>query len=545
MELLGWMYKYRGFLGPDKPLDFDEHRYLEPIYKDDCEEMDLLKAGQVGVSEYLLSWFIWSADVRKATGLYIFPTDGLVSDFSTARLGPAIEPEVSPYLAEIIISSHSTKAGRRGADRVGLKRVRDRFIYFRGGQVKPDSRAPQLKSIDADVLVLDEFDEMDPRAPVISMERLGHSNIAQVRKASTPTYSEVGIHAEYLQSDQRRWFVSCKSCGQKQDLRLEDMIIEFDDLQRPVAWHKDNAGNPFIACRRCGGEMDRLGHGEWVVAYPGRRVHGYHLSRLFAPHKPLMDIIEGLQSTNETKRQQIYNQGLGLPYSSPLAIKLTDDILNACRRDYGLTPSQGRGSKVYCGVDVGNLLHVVIREVFPDGSRQARYIGEVSEFEDVAQLMRIHGVKTTVVDALPETRKAREFQEGFPRGKIWLAYYTSQKVGSKKESEMTWDTDELTVNIDRTRALDATLSLFTDAARGEPGNTLPGNAKDIPDYYTHLKALERRLVTDANGNQLAVYVSASPDHYAHAENYLNMATEFPGMGTKKLGVLLQAKAKGW
>jgi outer membrane protein OmpA-like peptidoglycan-associated protein len=40
-----------------------------------------------------------------------------------------------------------------------LKRIRDNYVYFRGASVRLDGRAPQLRSIDVDVLVLDEYDK--------------------------------------------------------------------------------------------------------------------------------------------------------------------------------------------------------------------------------------------------------------------------------------------------------------------------------------------------------------------------------------------------
>jgi phage terminase large subunit GpA-like protein len=174
MALLPWTQLRRKLLGPDKLFDLTQHKYLAGIYEDDCQEMVLCKAGQVGISEYLVSWLLHSASERQCTGLYVFPTDTHVSDFSAARLGPAIDPDVSQYLADLVMPA---SGGQRGADRVGLKRVGSRFIYFRGAKVQPDGRAPQLRSVDADVLILDEYDEMDPRAPALARERLGHSFI--------------------------------------------------------------------------------------------------------------------------------------------------------------------------------------------------------------------------------------------------------------------------------------------------------------------------------------------------------------------------------
>lgn len=489
--------------------------------------MVLCKAGQIGVSEYLISWLLWSADERLATGLYVFPTDTHVSDFSAARLGPAIDPEVSQYLADLVMPA---SGGQRGADRVSLKRVGARFIYFRGAKVQPGGRAPQLRSVDADVLILDEYDEMDPRAPALARERLGHSAIGDVRVASTPTFANVGIHREYLASDQRTWHVRCSKCGQWQDLTIHDMVVEWDDLGRPVGWHQDKEGIPFLACRQCGGRMNRDGDGEWVATYPDRAVHGYHISRLFAPYRDLQEILDSLNTVDETERQQAYNQGLGLPYRGAAIMALDREMLDACRREYGLGSGLGADKRIgnrVAGVDVGRVLHVVVRDVMADGDRTARFIGEVPDCEDVAHILDMYGVGRCVIDALPETRKARELQASRPRGQVWLAYYTRQKQGSKKKGPVDLNPRERTVNLDRTRTLDATLALFALAGRGEAGNTLPANARDLADYYDHLTALERRLVDGSDGNKVAVYVESGPDHYGHAENYCNVAAELP------------------
>lgn len=535
LDLLTWTILHRRWLGPDKLFDLKRHRYTVDIFHDDAQEIVVCKAGQMTVSEYALSWMLWSADVRKATGLYVFPTDTHVSDFSAARLGPAIEARTSPYLAELVVAARNT-AGQRGADRVGYKRIGDGDIYFRGGKVQKGGAAPQLHSVDADCLVLDERDQMDKRVEALARQRLGHSAIGEIRIVSTPTFANVGIHAAYLASDQRTWHVSCTSCGRWQDLVIEDLVVESDDLGRPLDWHRDALGKPFLACRVCGGKLDRLGPGRWVAAYPGRRVHGYHLSRLFAAHRTLEQMLADLDTVDESQRQQAVNQGLGLPYRSPSSMSLDDTTLDKCRRDYGLgvcaqtsrgaqTSTERRGAaRVTCGVDVGSKLHVVIRELMESGERQARFIGEVDGFADVGQLMRLHGVDVCVVDALPETRAARTFQGDWPKGVVWLAYYTTPKVGSKDPAAVSWNEEKGTATLARTRTLDATLAAFATSARGEPGNTLPANARDIQDYYAQLKAPERVFQDGADGNRVAVYVESGPDHYAHAENY-NLAAE--------------------
>ena len=515
LDLLGWMYRYRKMLEADRRFDLRQHVYLRALYEERSQRVVLFKASQVGVSEYLISYAIHACDQRQATALYVFPTNDLVGDFSTARLGPAIE--ASPYLARLV---EEAGGGRRGTDRVTLKRVRNRFLYLRGGTVKPDGKAPQLKSIPADVLILDELDEMDARAPVIARKRLGHSGIAEERIASTPTYPGRGIHREWQSSDMREWFVQCGGCGNRQPMTINDIVIEWDTLGRPVAWHGQQAGAAFVACRKCGKAMDRLQPGEWVATMPGSETVGYHVTKFMSPLVSLDDIVSNLDTVDETKRREAFNQDLGETYT-PRGGSLSTDILDACKRDYATGPVASE--TCFMGVDVGRVWHVVIRgKINEQGERPLRFAGDVPSAEEVGRLIRLYNPRTVVIDALPETSKVRELQAAHRKYLIWPAYYGVQKVGSKKEDAFAWDYKEQVANLDRTRTLDETFARFIDH-----GNTLPANVADIRDYYAHLMASVRVLEKDTYGQEIARYVESGPDHFAHAENYCMAASECP------------------
>lgn len=531
LNLLEWTTLHRAYLVPDRPFDLRHHPFLISLYSDEHPHVVVYKAAQMGASEWMISDAFHSCDVKGATVLYVFPTDVHVSDFSTARIGPAIE--ASPYLESIISSEAGpdgesgagTPAGgrqrrRRGSDRVTLKRIRNRFIYLRGGQVKVDGRAPQLKSIDADALYLDEVDEIDPRAISLARQRLGHSKLKLKRDASTPTYANIGVHALWQETDQREWFIRCGRCGRWQFLTIKHVVQEWDLLERPVAWHgaPDKA---WAACERCGGRLDHRAAGQWVARYPGREIHGYHLTKLFSPMARLLDIVRALQETDESKRKETVNQDLGEPYS-PRGGRLTDEQLDACRREYGHGPAPGE--KTYAGIDVGKLINVVIRgSRHPEtGEIPQRWAGEVEHEADVVRELRRWNVTRCVMDALPETRMARNVQAAMPPGVVWLAYYTDGGNVAKKPEPISWDEEDGTVTMDRTRTLDDMVADFVDKTR-----TLPAYARDVPDYYAHMKASVRVMEKTARGDKVARYIHTEPDHYAHAENYARAAEQAP------------------
>ncbi len=171
--------------------------------------------------------------------------------------------------------------------------------------------APKLKSVAGDIVIFDELDEMDPRAPVIAVKRLGHSPIGGRLDISTLTYHGRGIDARFQESDQREWHVRCVACGEWQPMTIHQVVIEWDELERPTAWHGMREGRAFVACRKCGRELDRLARGRWVAAYPERPIAGFHLSKLFSATADLLPIIAQLQKTDETVRRECFNQDAG------------------------------------------------------------------------------------------------------------------------------------------------------------------------------------------------------------------------------------------
>lgn len=511
-DRLEWTLKKRPFLIPGREFDIKNHKYLVDLYRCEAKEIIAKKSGQAGVSEWLVTYAIHACDQRKANVLYVFPTEGIVSDFSTARLGPAIE--ASPYLQQIIIDG-SGMDGRKGSDRITLKRIRDRFIYLRGSQVQPDGSAPKLKTIDADILILDEVDELDQRAPSIAKKRLGHAplHLGNILYVSTPTYPGYGIDQEYTDSDQRKWFVPCPHCGRKQPLTIDNIVIEWDDVGRPLAWHGQNKNKAWAACENCGKELDRLADGEWVATVPDHERVGFHLSKLFSPFTELITVVKNLDTVDETKRREAFNQDLGETYT-PRGGNLTTEDLDACRREYGHGPDRYRTCVM--GIDVGNVLHVVVRTLPEFLSKETRqiYAGEAT-WDSIHNLIKIYQPRTIVIDAGPELTKAREFQAMYARNLIWLAYFPNQPLGTKVDLD-SWDPINRKVTLDRTRIMDSMFAGFYGRK-----STLPIHARNIRDYYKQMRVNIRIMKEIGNsGVEVATYIdNNAPDHYCFGEVY--------------------------
>lgn len=193
-------------------------------------------------------------------------------------------------------------------ERITLKRVGRGFLYLRGAQVSPSGQAPGLKSIDADTLVIDEVDECDSRAVPIAQKRLLHSDIVRQWHVSTPSFTDFGIDAMYAESSQNEWMVKCEGCNEWEAVTIDNLVIEWDSLHRPARWHD----TPH--CRKCGREFPTGSGGQWVAAYPESDISGYHPTIFCNPKANYLSIIKSLQTTDETKRREAYNQLLGECY---------------------------------------------------------------------------------------------------------------------------------------------------------------------------------------------------------------------------------------
>ena len=185
---------------------------LVAIARDPHDFVVIQKSAQVGATELLINLALWAADHAlggRGNVLFCMPNQNQMDDFAQARVDRAIQD--SPSLRARL---QPEPPRRKGADRKRLKRIGPGYLYLRGS----DS-ARQIASVDADLVVLDEFDQMREGTLDLARKRLASSRAGRLIVASTPRYPEAGINALYLHSDQRRYLIPCRHCEYEQDLR--------------------------------------------------------------------------------------------------------------------------------------------------------------------------------------------------------------------------------------------------------------------------------------------------------------------------------------
>ncbi len=357
---------------------------LHAIYADSHPFMVIRKPSQVGATEFNLNSAAWAADSQYANRgvvLYLLPTQEMADRISQVRMGKVIQE--SPYLRKRAVPVPGIA---RGPANIQRRTIGPGVIYFCGSE-----QEPQYSGIDADLVILDEYDLMKEDVLSLSQSRLRSSRSPRLRVSSTPTISDFGVSSIFEMSDQRHYEMLCSQCGTWQEPSFPDS----------VDW---DAGR--VVCLSCRCPLDPFSEGRWVPRQPGQsEIRGYQLNRLSLPHPPLRDMKLALDGKLPTTKETFYRQDLGHPFTSPES-RLTPDILDACVEVW--QPRLLRMNVM--GIDVGSKLHVVVR-----GRLKERwYLFEaftVDSFEDIEGCFECYNIQCCVVDAFPETREARRFQK--------------------------------------------------------------------------------------------------------------------------------------
>jgi len=189
--------------------------------------------------------------------------------------------------------------------------------------------------------------------------------------------------------------------------------------------------------------------------------------------------------------QKFYNSNLGVVHEVKGARVQADDIVE-CIKDYLVPVSLTSGTITTIGIDQGADIHYHIDAWYPlpispsntsDFNMKFRPklvdYGIVKEFEALDTLMRKWQIRSAVIDANPEKRKALEFASRFD-GLVNLCIY-GEGVNGKNISK--WST-EPTITVDRTAWLDLSLGRFINHTISLPKNL-------STEYQDHIRALVR------------------------------------------------------
>jgi phage terminase large subunit GpA-like protein len=335
------------------PYRIERTPYLKEIA--DClspsspiQRVVFMKSAQIGASELGFNWIGYVMHSCPGPMMMVQPTTDLAEKISKQRIASMIEE--TPVLQHLI----SNKARDTG-NTVLVKE------FYGGILVITGANSPVgLRSMPVRFLFCDEVDSYPADVggegdPVSLAEK--RTKTYSVRKkifiTSTPKIKDASrIEAEYLLSDQRRFFVPCPHCGTMQWLQWKQLVWTNDDPQ--TARYKCEHCETLIEERH---KTAMLSHGEWRATNQSSGVTaGFHISALYSPvgWESWPQVVEQfLKAKGDAPLLKTFvNTILGESWEEEYAAKMGAGDLQARAEDYELGTAPSGVLLLTAGVDV-------------------------------------------------------------------------------------------------------------------------------------------------------------------------------------------------
>jgi phage terminase large subunit GpA-like protein len=280
-----WADKYRRLSSKASaepgPWRTDRTPYLrEPM---DClssespvQRVVMMFAAQTGKTEAGSNWLGYVIDHAPGPMLCVQPTVEMAKRLSKQRLESMISE--TPCLAEKIAPARARDSGNT----MFSKEFSGGIMLLTGA-----NSATGLRSAPCRYLFADEVDgfpaDVDGEGDPVALAERRTTTFARrkILLTSTPTVKDFSrIEAEYLRSDQRRFYVPCPRCGAMEWLKWGQ--LKWDDRRPETVRYQ---------CEHCGERFEELHKpamlraGEWRATAPAGngRTAGFQLSGLYSP----------------------------------------------------------------------------------------------------------------------------------------------------------------------------------------------------------------------------------------------------------------------
>lgn len=501
---LAWIVLNKFVNENQEPIEFDNHRFMIDFYADDSDDIVSKKSAQVGFSVAAILKSLHRAKYRKNNVIYVLPTKDVVDGFVVPKVNPLISS--NPAIHSIVSD-----------DSKSLKKVGDRFLYFRGG-----FNDRQAINISGDILVIDEYDRMPEMSVVNTFDsRLQASKEPKRWRFSNPSSIGFGVDALYTDSNQLHWMVTCHSCGY---VSYMDWAKEQDEWDGEVIFsHYVDQERQVYACGDCGEEIsdhDRR-MGEWIPKHPERPRHGYWFSQMMAPWVSAKRIIDQFEESNA---EFFHNFVLGKAYTMEDMRVNRETILRAC------APSNIQRTQVAIGVDqdAGGQYYVCMT---PQGIFAHGYVGSWEEIEH----MKLMYNAVVVCDPNPYSAVPKQMAAKYSD---WYLCYFKNLDGL---SAVQWKEKEQVVYADRTRVIDIRANEIVHARM-----LYREHAYALEDVITHWKNLYRTTEEEPDGRTKSVWmkVEDKQSDYPFAEVYARIGlSQLMGLGGSLIEPTQEPSAK--
>lgn len=247
---------------------------MDALNDPSIKQVVVMSSAQVGKTEFILNTLGYHIAHNPAPILVVQPTLSMAQAFSKDRLAPMLRD--TPCLKGKVKDPRSRDSGNTTLHKV----FPNGHITIAGA-----NSAAGLASRPVRIVLCDEIDRYPPSAgsegdPVrLAAKRATTFWNSKLVTVSTPTIKGASrIEAEYLQSDQREYYVPCHDCGEKQTLKWAQ-----------VRWDKDKPDTAHYVCEHCGSiwsdsqRYKAIRDGQWIANEQNTKIAGFKLSGLYSP----------------------------------------------------------------------------------------------------------------------------------------------------------------------------------------------------------------------------------------------------------------------
>lgn len=477
--------------GARKPFEFDGHYFLVDPLRDWTPQQAIRKAAQIGFSTNISLKEFYAAEFNGWNGIHTFPTLRMVSRFVPSKVDGLID--VNPYLKR--------KIGRGAANSMQKKKFGLSWIFWAGCEGDNEGIMDT-----ADYISNDEVDMSNPLTVEDFMSRTAASDYKGRWDFSNPTTDGATVSRRWRESDQKVMVHRCSRCSKLFVNNFYDCV----DLERKI-----------YICRACGKplrEEDRCynpdtKYPQWVAKYPDRDISGYWIPHMIAPWISAKETITAFLQNSE---EYFHRFVLAKPIADPEARIKRETILRNC------TQEAANRQMVVAGIDQGKTFYMVI------GNPKGIFTLETgSSWSDMDDYMRSYDVNSCVVDYLPDTDGAADFEKRWP-GKVLLNY---QNKDSKTTDVFRFDEVKRFCYTDKNPMISKVVKAFINGGikifmPPDHPRLVGRSEKDYKSYCAQAETLYRVEENTKEGNSRLVWLSSNgQDHWFLATCYYYAARE--------------------
>ena len=502
------------------PFSFEGHEWQSGVIQHPAPHKALRKASQTGGSEIIVRIILGLASLYQGTHwMYVLPSRGFASTFSTSRALPVIES--SPTLSNL-----QSKTVRNTT----MRKIGSSFVYFVGAQ-----KARQAISVPCKGVVRDEYDFGIPSVLTTFLSRFGHYRPEErfLFDVSTPTVEGYGISEMFDEGQRNYYMLYHDKCGKWVCVEAwRDIIIPGYDGTL-LTFTKADQKRPSVKVQEavclCPGcrepiTMDNFCDPRkraWVPMFPSREIASFQVDPLCLPQ--INTPVNLANSRHEYDDQAIYvNYRLGMPFSDNTNSLTLEMIKQRSVVDL-IVPGQGSSMASYVfGLDVGKTCHLTIIEVSYGHPlklvwmESIRQTGDNEVLRRVTEVKRAFNIRHGIVDVGPDiTLQQSLVADG--EGDVFAGEFTEGTLGL--EYLMVKEEDRI-VKIGRTKAISALVKEI-----GAGSVLFPSGGDEYNEMVAHFRAVKKVTRVTATSATKQVWTNTGADHYFFSMLYAWLAAK--------------------